>query len=149
MEYLVAVDGSIEAENAVAYAGDVANAMDGAVTVVHVVNPTVYDVGGMEPISTLSDADQRLIVESIEDAEERAERLLEDAVNLAAAHTGDVGSELCYGDPVEEITALAEERDVDGIFVGHRGRSERTEAMVGSVAKGIVERSTVPVTVVR
>jgi len=38
---------------------------------------------------------------------------------------------------------------VDPIYLGHRGRLERVKRVLGSVAKMIVERATVPVTVVR
>jgi hypothetical protein len=37
----------------------------------------------------------------------------------------------------------------DAIFVGHRGLSEEREAVVGSVAKEVLSKATVPVTVVR
>ena len=58
-------------------------------------------------------------------------------------------TELLYGDPVRAITDYATEAGFDAIVVGHRGRSERAESMVGSVARGIVNQATVPVTVVR
>jgi len=61
-----------ESENALAYAADIADATDGSITVVHAVDPTAYDEGGSEPITSLSDADARLILESVADAEQRA-----------------------------------------------------------------------------
>ncbi len=148
MKYLVAIDGSEEANAALAYATDIADAMDGSITIVHAVDPAVYDEGGSEPITSLSDADQRLIVESVADAEQRAIDRLEDAAAFAAELGHDVETELLYGDPVTEIADYADEA-FDAIFVGHRGRSERTDMLLGSVAKALVERATVPVTVVR
>lgn len=149
MKFLVATDGSTEAKRALAYATDICDAMGGSITVVHAVDPEVYDEGGTEPISGLSDADRRLIIENVEDAEERGIDLLEDAAAFARELGHDVETELLYGDPVLEITDYATEGGFDTIFVGHRGRSERTERMVGSVAKDVVERATGPVTVVR
>ncbi|EMA42612.1 universal stress protein [Halobiforma nitratireducens] len=149
MNVLVAVDGSDASENALAHAIDVAEAMDGTVTAVHTIDPSVFDVGGSDPIASASDADERLILESVEDAEQRGLDVLEEAVDLASEHGSDVGTELLYGDPVEEIAAFADDEGFDAIFVGHRGRSGRTELLVGSVAKQLVERATVPVTVVR
>ncbi|MFC4541412.1 universal stress protein [Halosolutus amylolyticus] len=149
MKALVAVDGSEASENALAYAADVVDAMGGSITVVHAVDPTVYDEGGSEPISSLSDADQRLIIESVEDAEQRGQAVLDDAVELAAERGHDVESEHLYGDPVPVIADYAEVEGFDTIFVGHQGRSERAGLMLGSVAKSLVERATVPVTVVR
>ncbi len=149
MRFLVAVDGSDEAENALSYAIEIADAVDGSITVVHAVDPAVYDEGGSEPISTLSDADQRLVLESLEGAEQRGIDILEEMVELAAERDFDVDDELLYGDPSVEIPAYAEAEGFDAIYLGHRGRSERMERLLGSVAKVIVERASVPVTVVR
>ena len=150
MDCLVAIDGSEASKNALAYAADIADAMDGSITVVHSVDPTAHDEGGDEPTVSLWDADQRLFLESVEDAEQRGLDLLEN-VSAFADELGhdDIETELLYGNPVASITDFAEDDGFDAIFVGHRGRSERTDAMVGSVAKSIVERATVPVTVVR
>jgi nucleotide-binding universal stress UspA family protein len=149
MKLLVAVDGSNASDNALAYASDVADAMNGSITVLHAVDPDVYDEGGAEPISTLSDAEQRLVIESLEDAEDRGWALIDDAAEFAAEHGHDVERVLLHGTPVAEIAEYAEEHEFDAIYVGHRGLSERTERLLGSVAKGLVARATVPVTVVR
>jgi nucleotide-binding universal stress UspA family protein len=149
MKLLVAVDGSSEADDALAHATDIADATNGSVTVAYAVDPAIYDVGGSAPVSSLSDAERRLLVEDVEDAENRGLDVLEEAAALAAELGQDVETELLYGDPVVAITDYAESEGVDVIYVGHRGRSERTERMLGSVAKGLVERTTVTVTVVR
>ena len=149
MNVLVAVDGSDASENALTHAIDVADAMDGSVTAVHAIDPSVFDTGGTDPIASASDADERLILESVDDAEQRGMDVLENAADHAEEHGHDVETELLYGDPVTEIAAFADDDGFDAIFVGHRGRSERTELLVGSVAKQLVERATVPVTVVR
>lgn len=148
MKLLVAVDGSQEAETALEYAIDAAEGMDGSVTVVHAVDPDVYDTGGSEPTSR-SDTDQRLLIKSVEDAEKRGLQILDDASRLAENRGREIETELLYGEPVRAITTYADEADFDGIVVGHRGRSERTDLMIGSVAKTLVERATVPVTVIR
>lgn len=149
MKFLVAVDGSQESEDALAYATDIADAMEGSITAVYAVDPSVYEKGGSEPISSLSDADQRLLIQSVKDAEERGLDILDDAARLAKDLGHEVETELLYGDPVKEITDYADETGFDAIFVGHRGRSEWTDRMLGSTAKAIIERATVPVTVVR
>lgn len=149
MRYLVAVDGSDEAERALAYATDVADALDGSITVVHVADPYVYDEGGTEPISTFADADERLVAESLEDAEQRGFAILDSAAALADDLGHEIETELLYGHPVSAVTDYAKLEGFDAIYVGHRGRSERASSLVGSVAKGLVERATVPVTVVR
>lgn len=149
MEFLVAVDGSDAAANALAYAADVATAMDADLTVVHAVDPSVFEEGGEDPIASLADADDRLVMEGVEDAEQRGLTLLEEAAARAAERGHDPATELVYGDPAGAIADYADAEDVDAIYVGHRGRSPRTDVLVGSVAKSVVERASVPVTVVR
>lgn len=149
MNALVAVDGSDEADRALAYAADVVDAMDGSITVVHAVDPSAYDEGGAEPSVSLWDTDPRLFLESVEAAEQRGLDLLEDATEFADDLGHEVETELLYGNPIATITDYAEVEGVETIFVGHRGRSERAGVMLGSVAKSLVERATVPVTVVR
>jgi nucleotide-binding universal stress UspA family protein len=149
MRFLVATDGSEAAENALAYATDVSDAVGGAITVVYAVDPAVYERSESTRGSGDSDAERRLIIENVEDAEERGIEILEAAAELAADLGQDVETELLYGNPVPEITDYAEEKGFDTIVVGHRGRSAHTDRMIGSVAKDVVERATVPVTVVR
>ena len=149
MKFLVAVDDSDESRSALRYASTMADAVNGSITLAHVVAPYVYDEGGMEPISSFADADERLIVESMLDAEQRGLDILDDASGFANELGHDVETDLLYGDPVSQITKHAESEGFDAMFLGHRGRSERAGYMVGSVAKGVVERATVPVTVVR
>jgi len=91
----------------------------------------------------LSDADQRLLLESSEDAEQRGVAILEDMGDFA------VEEELLDGDPSTDIPDDAVTEGFDAIYLGHRDRSERMERLLGSVANVIVERATVPVTVVR
>lgn len=148
MHYLVAVDGSEESLEALERAIAVAEPTGGSITVVHAVNPDVYEVGGMEPITGPGDADDRLLLESVESAEERGSEVLEEAMATAADHGIDVDADLLYGPPAERIVEYADDHGVDGIYIGHRGMSDRLEGLLGSVAKTVVERATVPVTVV-
>ena len=148
MELLVAVDGSGESHRALAYAADIATATDGAMTLIHAVEPDVYDTGGGEPVS-VSDARERLLIDSLDAAEERGRALIDEAIEAAAGLGQDASGELLYGEPVRTITDYAEEGGFETIDVGHRGRSERAGHFLGSVARDVIERATVPVTVVR
>lgn len=150
MKFVVAVDGSRASDRALHHAVDMAGAMDASLAVVYSVDPDVYDTGGSEPVAGLTEAEPRLVVESVEDAERRGQEILETAVDQVedAAPVVSVERELLYGDPVETVPEFATTEGYDGIFVGHRGLSERHERVLGSVAKATVERSSVPVTVV-
>ncbi|WP_436925913.1 universal stress protein [Halosimplex amylolyticum] len=149
MRFVIAVDGSAESDRALDHAVEMATAAGASLTAVHSVDPDVYDRGGSRPPSDSADFEDRLVVESVADAEERGNRLLEEAVDRAAETGLDVDRELLYGDPVETVPDFAITEGYDGVFVGHRGLSDAHERVLGSVAKGIVERSSLPVTVVR
>ncbi|MFB6134491.1 MAG: universal stress protein [Halanaeroarchaeum sp.] len=149
MQFLVAVDGSPESHDALERAIEIAEPVGASLLIVHAVNPDVYDIGGMEPITSVEDADDRLLIESVEEAEERGAEILEDAAAAVEDAEVEVETALLYGPPADRIASYAVERDVDGIYVGHRGMSDRLEGLLGSVAKSVTERASVPVTVVR
>lgn len=146
MRFVVAVDGTPGIERVLEHAASLARAADAELVLVHAVNPSVYEV--MDgPVRDGSSAEERLLLESTEDAEERGERLLERAAaGIEGAH---VETELLYGSPATAIAEYAEEVTADGVFVGHRDLSEEHERVLGSVAKRLVDNSPAPVTVVR
>ncbi|TMT77886.1 universal stress protein [Haloterrigena sp. H1] len=148
MELLVAVDGSGESNRALSYATNIANATDGSITLIHAIEPDIYDTGGGEPVSE-SDRRDRLIIDSFDAAEEEGQEILDEAIEFAAERGQTVSGELRYGQPARIITDYAEEGAFETLYLGHRGRSERTIEFLGSVARDVVEHATVPVTVVR
>ena len=90
MKFIVAVDGSEEGEAALAYATDFADGVDGSITVVYAVDPDIYEEGGSEPIEGITDAEGRLIVQSVEDAEDRGLEILDEAAEFAESLGHDV-----------------------------------------------------------
>ncbi|KAB1186768.1 MULTISPECIES: universal stress protein [Haloferax] len=149
MNFVVAVDGSEAAGRALDYALTMLEPLGATVTIVHSVEPHVVVEGGTEPVTGIGDTGDRLTAESLEDAEARGERILEEALEHVTSAGIEATTELLYGDPVEALPEYATDVGADGLFVGHRGISKRYEGLVGSVAKEIVERATCPVTVVR
>jgi len=148
MQYLVAVDGSEPSTEALEHALEVAAQMDASLTVGYAVEPRVLVEDSGEEAPTHAQVGDRIYTENIEVAEERGQDVLDDARDRASDVGIDIEATLLYGDPVESIVEYAEQSEIDGVIVGHRGLSERVE-MVGSVAKGLVEKATVPVTVVK
>lgn len=126
MDILVAVDQSSESQNALTNAIDIVSSFGGTIIAVHA-----------------DDGDRN-----------DSESILEQAAERAEGRKVELETKLLRGDPIQEITAYAEEQDVDVIYVGHRGlSSERDElsgehrGSLGSVAKGLVESTAIPVTV--
>lgn len=143
MEYIVATDGSAVSDTAVEQAAAQAAMVGADLEVVHVLTPETELVDG------------QVVLPGEDAAIEQAERILEGARRVAedavAAQDADIeiSTELLTGRPAESITARAEKRDIDGIYVGHRGLSDKPDYVVGSVAKTIVDKTTVPVTIIK
>lgn len=142
MRYLVAIDGSAESDEAVRYASNHAVALDATLEIVHVLTPETKLVGG------------EVVLPGDDRSTERGERVLAEARRLALNAAGDDGepaveTELLAGRPADAIARHARETDADAIYVGHRGLSDERERVVGSVAKSVLDKATVPVTVIR
>lgn len=143
MEYLVATDGSDESDVAVELAAEDASVREVSLVIVHVLKPQPELIGG------------ELVLPGGERAVELGEEIVEAATDLAegtaAEHDADleIDTELLGGYPAEAITSHAIERDVDRIYVGHRGESPDRDRTVGSVAKTVIDKASLPVTIVR
>lgn len=148
MRLLVAVDDSDPSEGALQHAIGVAEAADAEIVLAHAVDPDVYEATGGARVSE-GDVEDALLLEAVEDAESEGDALLEAAAERVRAAGVTCETHLLYGSPVDSLATLAEELAVDGVVVGHRSLSERHERLLGSVAKGLVERAPAPVTVVR
>ena len=129
---VVGVDGSDAALAAVELAAEHAGP-GGTVVPVHVVEPVPGWLGA--PYY------HRMVVESQRDAR----RLLDRTKQFANGTR--VKPEMVEGEPVEALLRLAEARGADAIVVGSRGLG-RIRGLLGSVSRALVERATVPVTVV-
>lgn len=140
MRYLVAVDDSEESDDAVAYAATHAAGFDATLEIVHVVVPETEVLG------------DEIVLQGRKEATERGQQMLDDALTHAQETVDadlDVDTQLVTGRPADAIVERAGEADADAIFVGHRGLATEQEKVVGSVAKSIVSKAAVPVTVVR
>ena len=143
MRYLVATDGSSEADDAVRYATAQAVGLGATLEIVHVLTPETELVDG------------ELVLPGGNRAIELGERTLSEARHLAADVVGEreadlaVETQLLTGRPATAIVERAEEAEADAVFVGHRGLSEERRQVVGSVAKSVLDKASVPVTVIR
>lgn len=143
MRYLVATDGSEEAAAAVAYASSQALAFDATLDIVHVLTPETKLVDG------------EIVLAGGDKAMEIGDRILQEAQDVAREVADNHGGELAIetqlltGSPPDAIVEYSYRTDIDAIYVGHRGETEKREPMVGSVAKSVLDKATVPVTVTR
>lgn len=143
MPYVVATDGSSVADEAVQHASRQAIAFDETLVVVHVLRPETELVDGE---IVLPGGNKEL--EAGERTLDQARRL---ATDVATEHDSDIAVEtdLLDGRPADAITDYADEIGAGAIFVGHRGLSEEREQVVGSVAKSVIDKASVPVTVIK
>lgn len=139
MRYLVATDGSEESTYAVSYAAKHAASFGATLEIVHVITPETELVDG------------EIVFQGQDSAMDEGHRTLEAAMERAADvdATLEIETQLLTGRPADAITERASAAAVDAIYVGHRGLAEKQEQVVGSVAKNIVSKSPVPVTVVK
>lgn len=121
---LIAVDGSPGGLSATQLGGEMAEGREAEVLLVHAV-PLPPIVPGVD--QAISDESLKYFEETAENALNAAEDLLAD-MNVKAERVIRAGS------PAEVILAVAEDRDVDVIVVGHRGFGAVKRFILGSVS---------------
>jgi nucleotide-binding universal stress UspA family protein len=143
MKYLVATDGSSESDAAVKHATRNAVAFDAKLTIAHVLTPETELVDG------------RVVLPGEQTAIEEGKEVLKRALGHAQSVEAELETEcelsdtLLTGHPAEAIVDHVEQEDIDEIFIGHRGLSVDRARGVGSVAKNVIDKATVPVTIIR
>jgi nucleotide-binding universal stress UspA family protein len=138
MRYLVATDGSAVSDDAVKHAANHAAAVDATLEIAHVITSEAEFVGG----DLVRPGEGELL--------DDGRRTLEAAADLATeTANATIETELLTGRPADAIVEYAADSGADAIYVGHRGLTDKREQVVGSVAKTVVDRASVPVTVVR
>jgi nucleotide-binding universal stress UspA family protein len=133
---LAPIDFTDTSNHALDYAVDLAAVLGATVTVVHVYEPPVY-----------SFADAVLVAppELAAKISDKAQQLLDAAVNRHRKQCPTISGALVHGAAWEEIGRLAAEQNFDLIVMGTHGRRGLPRAILGSVAEKVLRTSTVPV----
>lgn len=133
---LVAIDGSPAAENAIAYAEQIAACFKSEVFVLHVHEREPGRAGAF-PLESLQEADRMV---------EQAVTTLKQAGFESAA--GEV-QHAVYGHAAKHIVETAQAKACDLIVMGSRGLSDIAGLMLGSVTHKVLQLSETPVFIVR
>jgi nucleotide-binding universal stress UspA family protein len=155
---LFATDLSKGAGTALAHAESIANAYGGHVTVLHVVLDVVDELAagpGYELISNFGVGKwESMVRERLGRADERIREHLDEwcrslDLDERSCAIGKADIQVEVGKPVEVIVDRAEKGGYDLIILGSHGQGAWADLILGSVAHGVLKRSTKPVLMVR
>ena len=137
---LVAVDGSKNADKALAKAKQIGTALNSEITIIYVMEDIMA-----HPYVHIKDYDG-----SLNDAfREQGMKVLEAAMDDFKDYSGKVETLIERGNPGVRIVEVAEEGDYSLIIIGSRGLSAVSRAMLGSVSNKVVIRSKISVLIVK
>ena len=138
--FLVPVDFSENANQAVEYAIALASKLGARVTLLHVIQPLPLgggDMGVTVPYTYIQDLEAEIT--------SRMQAYLERVT--AAGLEGEIA--VVHGVPFQEILETAKTQQVDLIIMGTQGRTGLQHVLMGSVAEKVVRLAPCPVLVVR
>ena len=137
---LISIDDSVAASAALEYA--VPQFRDAELTVLHVCRVAKTDESIRQRALKAECEAQR------EASRALAERLFKNARELADGSGTKLTTAIEYGSLSDRICTYTEENGIDHIVIGTHGRRGLSRFLLGSVAEGVVRRSSVPVTIV-
>jgi nucleotide-binding universal stress UspA family protein len=138
--FLVPIDFSSYAEQALDYAIALAKQLQAHVTLLHVIQPPLIAGAdmGVWPSPTFLEELEAAVTSDMEGYLARV---------TAAGLEGEIV--VVHGVPFQEILHAAKERHVDLIIMGTHGRTGLTHVLLGSVAEKVVRLATCPVLIAR
>ncbi|MDY6819663.1 MAG: universal stress protein [Halobacteriales archaeon] len=137
-DILVPTDGSEEVQQSIDHGIDLACLTDATLHGLFVVDTA--------DAAVLPEAQWVTIEETLEETGDRA---LADIEASAMQREVETRTAMRYGNPHEEISSYAEEKDVDLIIMGSRGRSGLDRVLLGSVTENVIRQTDKPVLVQR
>jgi nucleotide-binding universal stress UspA family protein len=137
---LVPLDGSAQAERALAPAMRLARPLGLEIVIVRVVRPIV---------TTGAEGTGRIPTNVVETLREEAESYLAEVVRRYDDGDVRLTTSLRFGDPAAEVAEAAREREADLIAMSAHGRTGVGRLLFGSVAQEVLRTASVPVLLVR
>jgi nucleotide-binding universal stress UspA family protein len=141
--FLVPLDFSADANQALAYAIALASTLGARVTLLHVMQSPPW--GGSDMDVTVPHAYSRFIQHLEAEVAHRMQACLERVT--AGGLEGEMA--VVHGVPFQEILDTAKKQQVDLIIMGTHGRTGLQHVLMGSVAEKVVRLAPCPVLVVR
>jgi len=144
---LVAVDFSPFSEEALFFAGQLAEKLKAQLLVLHV----IHDPAEAPGFYAQKGKKKKFLKSMEESAEEMMQEFL---LKMREAHPDQVPLKkaiplLVVGTPVTRIVEIAEKNQVSMIIIGSHGRTGLAHLLVGSKVQRVIQLSPVPVTVVK
>ncbi len=146
---LVGIDGSEKANEALDKAIEIAEKMGSKIEMINVIKPLTFPLGvypGLEEAPSPT-----WVTQYYEEYRKAHEKMLNDTYEkVKEEHPKlEIAKKVVEGLPATEIVAEAENGGFDLIVVGARGMGFVEELILGSISSIIVDKSTVPVLVVK
>ena len=137
---LVPTDFSAHADDALAYAIELATSLQAHLTLLHVFYLSPLTVGEVPPV---------VFNDTLRDLETYAQQHTQMALDRVqqAGLQGD--SIIVEGTPFQTIIDVAKDQDIDLIVMGTHGRTGLSHVLMGSVAEKVVRMAPCPVLVTR
>jgi nucleotide-binding universal stress UspA family protein len=135
---LVAVDGSEVSLKAADHASRIAKYEDASLSALYVIPTPGFEISGD-------------MADFYEQARKPAKKWMREVENVAATHGMSIRTDILVGalSVIDAILGYAENQSIDLIVTGHRGRTQSSKLLLGSVAAGLVEYAQCPVLMVR
>ncbi len=150
---LYATDLSLNAKKAAAYALSIAHEYNAALTVINVIPDLVeemsagmgYDLASHFGAEKLASFYSEGLAESKRAVIERVHTVCNEAGSELGECLITPEVDIRVGHPVEQIVQAAQQGGFDLIVLGAKGHSMLDDILVGSVARGVVKKTTIPV----
>ena len=155
---LYATDLSATAEVAMSWAMSLAEQYNAAVTIIHVMPDLVeemsgsmgYDLGshfGADQLALFNKEGQSKAMESVRERIKSVSKKMKDELPSCRVDLNHII--IKTGHPVREIVAATSDGEYDLIVMGKHGHGLIDGILLGSVARGVVQKSTIPVLTIK